>query len=151
MEKNDLIKTDETIKEMLKYEKRKSLQRPLIGAKIPAGFPSPAQDYIEGTLDLNEFLISHPAATYFVRVEGFSMMNAGIFPNDILIVDRAIEPAHNKIVVAVLEGELTLKRLKIENGRWILFAENPDYKAIEINEDSDLTIWGVATYCIHKL
>jgi DNA polymerase V len=151
MKKDEIIKTDYTIKEVYKFEKQKALSRPILGAKISAGFPSPAQDYIEGTLDLNEFLISHPAATYFVRVEGFSMINAGIFPNDILIVDRAIEPSHNKIVIAILEGELTVKRLNIQNERWFLQAENPDFKTIAINEESDLSIWGVATYCIHPL
>ncbi|MCB5231058.1 MAG: translesion error-prone DNA polymerase V autoproteolytic subunit [Candidatus Cloacimonetes bacterium] len=119
--------------------------------KIPAGFPSPAQDYIEGTLDLNEFLISHPASTYFVRVEGNSMINAGIFPDDLLIVDRSLEPSHNKVVIALVDGELTVKRLKVIDGRYILAPENEDYEPIEVEEWMDMLVWGVVTYVIHKL
>ncbi len=145
------FKTDDTIKEIFQFEKRTKIKRPLIGAEIPAGFPSPAQDYIENTLDLNEFLISHPVATFFVKVEGYSMENAGIFPGDILIVDRAIEPADNKIIIAILEGELTVKRLKIENNHWFLVPENPQYETIEVTDDENFQVWGVVTYAIHKM
>ena len=86
------------------FQQNTALQRPLIGSRIAAGFPSPAQDYIEENLDLNEYLIAHPSATYFVRVEGLSMINAGIFPGDILIVDRSLEPTHKKIVIAIYYG-----------------------------------------------
>ncbi len=145
------LKTDGTIKAIFKFEKRKKINIPLIGNRIPAGFPSPAQDYIEETLDLNEFLISHPAATFFVKVEGDSMIDAGIFPEDILIVDRAIEATNNKIIIAVYNGELTIKRLKIKNQRWILEPANKNYPEIEINENTDFMIWGVVIYSIHKL
>jgi DNA polymerase V len=144
------IDTDHSIKEVFRFEAKTKLQRPLIGSRIPAGFPSPAQDYVEACLDLNEYLISHPNATFFVRVDGMSMINAGIHPDDILIVDRSLEPVHNRIVIAVVEGELTVKRLVIERGIYFLYPENPDFPIIEITENSDFTIWGVVTYVIHK-
>ncbi len=125
--------------------------RPLIGSEIAAGFPSPAQDYIESTLDLNELLIEHPTATFFVRVQGFSMVNAGINPEDILIVDRAVEPTHRKIIIAVLDGELTVKRLEIKGDLWFLVPENPEFLSLEITEDMDFQVWGVVTYSIHKI
>jgi len=149
--KTHKMKTDSSIKEIFRFEKRTKLKRILVGANISAGFPSPAQDYIEGSLDLNEFLIHHPAATFFVRVDGVSMINAGIHPDDILIVDRALEPSNNKIIIAVLDGELTVKRLKIENNLWSLLPENPQFPAIEITEDMDFHVWGVVTYAIHKM
>lgn len=145
------LKTDGTIKEILGFEPLSDLKRPLIGYKIPAGFPSPAQDFVEEYLDLNKYLISHPSATYFVRVEGNSMINAGVYSGDILIVDRSLEPVNNKIVVAILEGELTVKRLKIKNGKYYLLPENPDYKSLEIEDWMDMTIWGVVTYVIHQV
>ncbi|MFA7598023.1 MAG: translesion error-prone DNA polymerase V autoproteolytic subunit [Candidatus Cloacimonas sp.] len=150
-DKDRVMKTDHTIKSVFRYDSKKKILRPLIGMKIPAGFPSPAQDYIEGTLDLNEFLISHPASTYFVRVEGNSMINAGIFPDDLLIVDRSLEPSHNKVVIALVDGELTVKRLKVIDGRYILAPENEDYEPIEVEEWMDMLVWGVVTYVIHKL
>lgn len=145
------LNTDHSIKEVYKFDGKTKCIRPLIGSRIPAGFPSPAQDYVEACLDLNEHLISHPNSTFFVRVDGMSMINAGIHPDDILIVDRSLEPVHNKIVIAVVEGELTVKRLVIEKGVYFLFPENPDFPCIEIKPDSDFTIWGVVTYVIHKV
>jgi DNA polymerase V len=129
-----------------------SVKCPLIGTRVPAGFPSPAQDYIEDLLDLNEYLIAHPAATYFIRVEGNSMLNAGIHSGDILIVDRALEATSNKVVIAILDGELTVKRLMIDqHGNYLLLAENKDYQPIRINQDIQFSIWGVVTYVIHKV
>jgi len=133
------------------FERKSKLLRPLIGTEIAAGFPSPAQDYIESTLDLNELLIEHPTATFFVKVQGFSMVNAGINPDDILIVDRAVEPSHRKIIIAVLDGELTVKRLEIKGDRWFLTPENPEFLSLEITEDMDFQAWGVVTYSIHRL
>ncbi len=132
------------------FEQRKALQRPLLGSRIPAGFPSPAQDYIEDRLDLNEFLVAHPSATFFVRVEGFSMINAGIFPGDILIVDRSLEPAHKKIVIAIVDGELTVKRLWQEKQKWYLMPENPEFPLIEITKNMEFMVWGVVVYALHK-
>jgi DNA polymerase V len=140
-----------SIKEIYKFSKTKSLERPLLGTKVPAGFPSPAQDYIEATLDLNEYLIAHPTATFFVRVEGYSMSGAGILPDDILIVDRGLEAAHNKIVIAIVDGELTVKRLQINEGIYWLVPENPAFESIRIDENIDFFIWGIVTYVIHKV
>ena len=127
------------------------MKRPLIGTDVPAGFPSPAQDYIEENLDLNEFLIEHPTATYFVKVEGYSMIDAGIHPGDILIVDRSLEPLHKKIVIAIVDGELTVKRLLSEKKKWYLAPDNPEFESIEITGDMSFKIWGVVTYAIHKM
>ncbi|ETR68280.1 MAG: DNA polymerase V [Candidatus Magnetoglobus multicellularis str. Araruama] len=118
---------------------------------VSAGFPSPAEDYIEGKLDLNEHLIKHPAATFFVRVTGDSMVDAGIHPGDILIVDRAIEALDKKVVIAVVNGELTVKRLRKTRKGCVLTPENKKYPSIQISEDQNFEIWGVVTNVIHKL
>lgn len=128
-----------------------SLQRPLFLSGVSAGFPSPADDYLDRKLDLNEHLVKNPAATYFVRVAGDSMMGAGINDNDILVVDRSLEPSSSNIVIAIVNGELTVKRLIKNRNSCRLIAENPDYPPLEINEDTPLEIWGVATYAIHTL
>ncbi len=124
---------------------------PLFNGKVSAGFPSPADDYIEKTLDLNELLIQKPAATFFVRAEGESMLGAGIHPNDILVVDRSLEPTVGKIVICALNGELTVKRLKNIGKEITLGAENPAYADIIVQEYIELVIWGVVTNVIHSL
>jgi len=134
-----------------KYEKKSSIKLPLYETGVSAGFPSPAEDYVDRGLDLNEHLITHPEATFFVRVEGESMVNAGINSGDILIVDRAMEPNNKKIVIAVVDGEFTVKRFIKEDSKILLVPENPDYTAIDICSGSELEIWGVVTYVIHKL
>ncbi len=116
---------------------------------LKAGFPSPAEDYIEAQLDLNKHLIKHPSATFFVRVSGDSMVDVGIFHNDILIVDRALRPQDRSIVVAALDGELTVKRLIKKENKLYLQPENPEYAAIEIKENSEFSVWGVVTNVIH--
>jgi DNA polymerase V len=128
-----------------------ALQRPLFITPVPAGFPSPADDYIEGRLDLNKHLIKHPAATFFVRVTGESMIDAGIHPGDILIVDRALEPVDKKVVIAVVDGDLTVKRIRMKNGRVWLEPENPDYEPLAPAEGTAVEIWGVVTNVIHAL
>ncbi len=128
-----------------------SLQRPLFLSGVSAGFPSPADEYLDQKLDLNEHLVKNPAATYFVRVAGDSMTGAGINDNDILVVDRSLEPSSSNIVIAIVNGELTVKRLIKTRNSCRLIAENPDYPPLEINEDTPLEIWGVATYAIHTL
>jgi DNA polymerase V len=133
-----------------RFEGRTHLEVPFFTAGVSAGFPSPADDFIDRSLDLNEFLIKHPAATFFVRVEGSSMINCGIHPGDILIVDKALDPHDGSIVIAVLNGEFTVKRFKRERQRCYLLPENPDYAPIEIAGDMQLEIWGVVTYVIHK-
>ncbi|MFN7096816.1 MAG: LexA family protein, partial [Gammaproteobacteria bacterium] len=114
-----------------------------------AGFPSPAEDYIEGMLDLNTYLIKHPAATFFVRVRGDSMSQAGIFPNDLLIVDRSITANYGNIVIAIVEGELIVKRLARRQGKLFLDSENPTYQPIAVK--GELQIWGVVTNVIHAV
>ncbi len=124
---------------------------PLFAANVAAGFPSPADDYMEGKLDLNELLIQHPAATFFVRVDGDSMTDAGINSGDLLVVDRALEPENNRIVIAVLNGELTVKRVLKKDNRLFLKAENKTFSNIEITDDNDFEVWGVVTHVIHHV
>ena len=133
------------------FEKRTSTELPLFLANISAGFPSPADDYIDKKLDLNEFLIKHPAATFFVRVEGESMINAGIHSGDILIVDRAAHPNNDNVVIAVLEGELTVKRIRRKRGKLYLVADNPEFAPLEITTEMNFEVWGVVTYVIHPV
>jgi DNA polymerase V len=128
-----------------------ALALPLFTGKVAAGFPSPADDYVEKTLDLNELLIQKPAATFFVRVQGESMLGAGIHPNDILVVDRSLEPVYGKIVICALNGELVVKRLKRKAGQWVLASENPYYADITLREELDMVIWGVVTTVIHAV
>ena len=118
---------------------------------ISAGFPSPAEDYIDKRLDLNEYLIKHPSATFFVRVEGDSMINAGIHHGDILIVDRALEPAHKKIIVAVINGELTVKRMHKINDTLYLLPENDNFETITVRDEMDFQVWGVVAHVIHSI
>jgi len=124
---------------------------PLYLSTIRAGFPSPADDYLEKYLDLNEHLIKHPSATFFIRVKGDSMINAGIFSGDILIVDRSIRTYINRVVVAILNGEFTVKRLCKMNHKIVLAAENIDYSPIEITDESDFEVWGVVIHVIHRV
>ena len=126
-------------------------KQPLYANPVCAGFPSPADDYIEGKLDLNEHLIRHPAATFFVRAAGDSMVGAGIHHGDILIVDRALEVSNGDVVIAVLEGELTVKRIRLAGGKRVLAPENSRYKPIELADDAEVTVWGVVTHVIHEL
>lgn len=128
-----------------------SLARPLFLSRVPAGFPSPAEDYVEGSLDLNEHLIQHKEATFFVRVQGESMIGAGIQNGDLLVVDRALEAVDGNIVIAVVDGELTLKRLSKRNSQVRLLPENPCFHPIEFNDDQSLEIWGVVTNVIHRV
>ena len=124
---------------------------PLFTGKVAAGFPSPADDYVEKNLDLNELLVQKPAATFFVRSQGESMLGAGIHPNDILIVDRSLEAVSGKVVICAINGELTVKRLERVNDQWQLKAENPAYADIVIHDELELVIWGVVTNVIHSL
>jgi DNA polymerase V len=116
---------------------------------IPAGFPSPAEDYYEGPLDLNRHLIERPASTYLVRVSGWSMIGAGISDGDELIVDRSAEPLEGRVVVALVDGEFTVKRLSRRSGRWWLKAEGPDYPDLVVTEET--SVWGVVRTVIHHV
>jgi DNA polymerase V len=131
--------------------KKKQLSLPLFESVVSAGFPSMAEDYVDRALDLNELLIQHPAATFFVRVSGDSMIGAGIFADDILIVDRAVTPVSNKIVIARINDELTVKRFVKKSDSVILYPENPAYKPLVITPDMDFEVWGVVTCVIHRV
>jgi DNA polymerase V len=122
----------------------------MCASRVQAGFPSPADDHLEGFLDLNQHLIQNKDATFFVRVQGNSMIDAGIKPNDILIVDKSLAPNNNSIVIAVLDGEFTVKRLLKTGSKIVLKAENPDFEDIEIIEGNELIIWGTVTSVIHQ-
>jgi DNA polymerase V len=135
----------------LPSEEKNECQRPVYMVPVAAGFPSPAEDYIEGRLDLNDYLIRHPAATFFVRVSGDSMINAGIHPGDILIVDRSLDAVDKKVIIAVVDGQLTVKRIRMKDNRILLTAENDNYPPIEIQRDMGFEVWGVVTNVIHAL
>ncbi|MCC8165162.1 MAG: translesion error-prone DNA polymerase V autoproteolytic subunit [Planctomycetes bacterium] len=124
------------------------LPLPFSGSKVPAGFPSPADDHMEPPLDLNAHLIQNPSATFLVRVAGHSMINAGIAPGDILVVDKSLDARHSSIVVAVVNGEFTLKRFRLRNGVAQLVSENPDSPPIDFEEGDELSIWGVVKHVI---
>jgi DNA polymerase V len=120
-------------------------------AVVPAGFPSPAVDYEEDKLDLNKYLIKNPAATFFVRVAGYSMMGAGIYSGDLLVVDRSLEPRDKSVVIAIIDGELTVKRIRIRKKKITLEPENENYPVRQITEDNDFQVWGIVTNVIHAL
>ena len=145
------MKKELTIKDIASYDDKASQKLPMYGNKLSAGFPSPADDFLDKKIDLNEHLIKHPAATFFVRVEGDSMIHAGIFSGDTLIVDRSLQASNGKVVVAVLNGEFLVKRIKKIRNKIFLEAENPKYKSIEITESMPFEIWGVVTAVIHSL
>ena len=117
---------------------------------VPAGFPSPADDYVEEKLNLDKYLIKNPAATFFVRVSGDSMTGAGIYPEDILIVDRSLSAKTDDVIIALLDGAFTVKRLVHEQGRYWLKPENPQLALIEVLAESEFLVWGVVTSVIHK-
>lgn len=135
------------------------IARPLLASRVQAGFPSPADDYVERSLDLNEELIRHPAATYFLRAGGCSMQGAGIHDGDLLVVDRSIDAEVGMVVVAVVDGDFTVKRLAheggsrrdgCEGGALVLAAEHPGYPPIPIGPDTEVRVWGVVTSVIHR-
>jgi DNA polymerase V len=129
---------------------RMARARPLFES-VAAGFPSPAEDYMDSRLDLNEYCVERPSATYFMRISGESMRNMGIFDGDMLVVDRALKPRYNDIVVAIVDGDFTVKQLCKRNGLVYLAAANPDYPPIVLSDESDFRVWGVALHVIHRL
>ena len=118
---------------------------------ISAGFPSPAEDFKEQRLSLDKELIKNKEATFFAKVSGQSMIGAGLDDNDLLVIDRSLEPAHNKIAVCFLDGEFTVKRLKVDKDEVWLQPENPDYPIIKITKENDFIIWGIVTNVIKKV
>jgi DNA polymerase V len=127
------------------------LRLPLYASKVAAGFPSPADDHMEAQLDLNEYLIKNPASTFYVRVEGNSMLGAGIHPDDLLVVDLSLPPRDGNVVIAIVNGEFTVKRLQVAKNKEIsLHPENENYPVITIKEGMEFRIWGVVTNVIHS-
>ena len=129
---------------------KKQILTPIFLDSVSAGFPSPATDFMENKLDLNEYLIKHPAATFIVKAKGFSMTDAGILSGDLLIVDRSIDPKSNNIVIASIFGDLTVKKLQKKAKSLFLLSANSDYPSIEVKEEMECFIWGVVTYIIHE-
>lgn len=123
---------------------------PVFTSRVPAGFPSPADDYLETVLDLNALLIADPPATFMVRVAGDSMVGAGIASGDILVVDRGLTPAHGDIVLAIVDGDFTVKRLHKRGTRIALIPENKAYNSIELHDGQELQVWGVVTGCVKQ-
>ena len=133
------------------YESFCRLSIPLFLERVSAGFPSPAEDYIEKTLDLNELCIQHPAATFFVRVQGESMVEAGIMPDDVLVVDRSLSAKHGDIIIASLESEMTVKQLHLTPPPVRLLPRNAAYQPILIEDDMVLEVFGVVTNVVRSL
>ena len=132
--------------------RRPGLFLPLFLSPVRAGYPSPADDHVDIRLDLNQHLVRHPSATFFLRVEGDSMLGAGIHPGDLLIADRSLRPNNNQVIIALVEGEFTVKRFRRKDkGKVYLEAANPDYKPIEITPDTGFEVWGVVTHVIHPV
>jgi len=147
-----IVRRMETKVEIVYKPDRSTKRRqPIFIATVPAGFPSPAADYEEGKLDLNRHLIRNSAATFFVRVTGDSMLKAGVHNGDLLVVDRSIEPRDKNVVIAVVNGELTVKRIRIRRNKVTLVAENDAYRSREIDEQTEFEVWGVVTNVIHAL
>jgi len=142
---------DKNIKlEFFKPSVKSKIELPLVEATISAGFPSPADDYSEARLDLNKELISNESATFYARVRGDSMTLAGISDGDLLIIDKSKTPANGSIVVCLIDGEFTVKRLQKKGNQFYLMPENENYQPIKIKPENDVTIWGVVTYTIKK-
>ena len=135
--------------DLFQFIKNKQILTPIFLDSVSAGFPSPATDYMENKLDLNEYLIKHPAATFIVKAKGSSMTDARIISGDLLIVDRSISPKNDDIVIASIFGDLTVKKLKKKQNSFFLLSANSDYPSIEVKEEMECFIWGVITYIIH--
>lgn len=143
---NDKLKLEFFVPEI-----SEEIRLPLVDAFISAGFPSPADDYLEAKLDLNQLLIQNPSSTFFARVRGSSMVDVGINDGDILIIDKSLEPKPNSVLVCFIDGEFTVKKVMKANGDFYLMPQNKEFEPIKVNKDSDFRLWGVVTYCIHKL
>lgn len=124
---------------------------PFIKEGVSAGFPSPAADFMETNIDLNKELSENPLATFYIKVKGNSMINAGINDKDVLVVDRSLEPRNNKIAICFIDGEFTVKRILLEKDCLYLMPENPSYQPIKVTEENQLIIWGIVTYVIKPL
>ena len=131
-------------------ENHSELALQYVGKQITAGFPSPAEDYLEAMLDLNKALIKNPSATFYGRVKGLSMKDAGVDNEDLLVIDKSLSYRNGALAVCFIDGEFTLKRIKVENNTIMLMPANKDYQPIIVKEDSDFIVWGIVTYIIKK-
>lgn len=145
------IELGTTVASIFKPERTTKMRLPLYLNPVAAGFPTATEDYIDANIDLNRHLVKHPDSTFLVRVIGESMKDAGIHPNDMLIVDRSIEVTSGQVVIAVVNGELTVKRISHHQNKLWLMPENEAFRPIEIDEHTDLHVWGVVTNVIHAL
>lgn len=151
MKDNNLNNEEAQVVEILKPQQIIEYKLPIFLESVSAGFPSPADDYLEGKLDLNELLVKNPSATFFVRVTGDSMINAGIYSGDILVVDRSVNPKDGSIIIAVIDGDLSVKRMHLDNGKVWLYPENRNYKPIRITDEMSFEVWGVVRTVIHSV
>lgn len=145
------MSTQDTTLSILGALSESSIEIPLASTGVSAGFPSPAEDYLDGMLDLNKHLIKHPASTFFARVDGESMKNASINDGDLLVIDKSIEPYDGCIAVCYIDGDFTLKRVDLTDGKIVLMPENEAYKPIEVKPDDEFAVWGVVRYVIKKV
>ena len=122
-----------------------------VGEGIHAGFPSPAEDYAEPVLDLNRYVVKNQASTFYARITGDSMVGVGIQDGDIVVIDKSLVPSNDQIAVCFIDGEFTLKRIHVENGRLFLIPHHPDYPPIEVTEENNFQVWGIVTYVIKRV
>jgi|SRR5690606_21681961 len=134
--------------EVFSFKNEMDLSLPYVINGISAGFPSPALDFEDSRIDLNKELIRHPLATYYGRVKGMSLKNAGIEDGDIMVIDKSLPAANGKIAVCFLDGEFTAKRILIKDGTVVLMPENEAYKPIKVTEENEFVVWGIVTYVI---
>jgi DNA polymerase V len=139
------------IEPVLKFVRNKGYQLPLFSSKVAAGSPAVADDHVETYFDLQHHLVKNAATTFLVRASGQSMIDAGIFENDLLVVDRSISPVHGKIVIAAIDGQLTVKRLHKKNNQLFLMPENKKFKPIKITSENELLIFGIVIHVIHTV
>jgi DNA polymerase V len=139
------------VSEIFTPEKKARIELPMFLESVSAGFPSPADDYLEDRLDLNDYLIRNPSATFFVRVTGDSMIDSGIYSGDVLVVDRSLNPKDGNIIIAAIDGELVVKRMQRIENKIYLVPENKRYKPIEISAEMNFEVWGVVTTVIHSV
>ncbi|WP_442786894.1 LexA family protein [Flavobacterium suncheonense] len=142
---------DQTKITVFQPEENNPSEVPFVSSGIKAGFPSPAADFDGTKISLDKIVIKHKEATFYAKASGNSMIGAGIDDGDILVIDRSLEPAHNKIAVCFIDGEFTVKRIQIEKDCVYLMPENKAYKPIKVTEDNDLLIWGIVTHVLKSL
>ena len=139
------------VEDVLDYSNKKGYKIPFFGSSVAAGYPSSSEDHIEEIIDMNRYLIKNPQSTFCVKVSGLSMIQSGIYKGDVLLVDGALEPTAGKVIVAALDGMLTVKKLNIINNQFFLIPDNPDFDPIPIVESNNLKIWGVVTHVLRSL